>query len=221
MASRSSNAFQNVSNGFISSRTIPGAVTGCPGTCNATILAPALATHTCYSYSYYSNFSAPLARREAIAYEQAYAADIPVGAPRERAVYVTYPSIVNNLPTERETLVVLTNISDASVGKTCAGRVNSTTCHLVSAIAEYPVTVTADGAVTVNGDLSSPKIVQLANNTALTSEIISKQGLVTKHGFTRTTLGGIADAANSKWVRPMGGRLIRPRNRMRPISGAC
>lgn len=196
-----SNAFQNVVDGFIASRTIPGAVTGCPGTCNATILAPALATHGCYYYSHYSNFSQPLPSKEALAYETAYSLDIPVGAPRERAVYVSNPFIANNLPTERETFALLTNISDTSVGKSCAGRVNSTICHLVSAIAEYPVTVTEDGAVTVADEraLSYPKIVALANNTALTDEIISKQGLITKHGYTRTTLGGIADQATKKW----------------------
>lgn len=203
---RISQLFSEVLDGYMASKTIPGSVSGCGGTCRATVLAPALATLGCYSNFHYRNFSAPLSASKAKAFNDASELGWMIGPPNDRTVYEIGPSVLNDLPTKSEHFVLQTRLSDDSVAKTCAGRVNSTSCVLVSAIAEYPVLVDMDGSIRIADTytLSSPKIVQLANNTALSDAIIAKLGLKNKGGYTQTTLGGILMATSERWSEVVG-----------------
>ncbi len=78
-----------------------------------------------------------------------------------------------------------------------AGYVNTTTCSMTSAIAEYPIMI-KDQTITFPDPPSYPKIIALANNTAMTNETMSQPGnyIPDYPELKYSTLGGIAIAAN-------------------------
>lgn len=94
-----------------------------------------------------------------------------------------------------ETLNLSTGITDDSVTHTCAGNLIKRNCNLVSAIAEYRIHV-VDGVINFMDDLAYPKIISKANNTALTRSSIKDNNLKLEHIWVKSTLGGIAFAAN-------------------------
>lgn len=63
----------------------------------------------------------------------------------------------------------------------------------VSAIGEYPIRI-SNGELTLLDPKALPKIIALANNTAITDETVRKLNLVYQ-GMTLSTLAGIANAA--------------------------
>lgn len=202
--SQDSPGFHNVVEDLLRSKTISG-VTGCPDSCSATVLAPALATYACKTEFTYRNFSAPLHDKIERVFEAALNHELSPQAPQSRLVYAVYPYVADNSPPDIEWSVLMTAMSDERVTNTCAGSVNWTKCALVSAIGEYAIHI--DNGVVSFADpsaLSSPKIVSVANNTGITPEIIAEKNLLTKNGYTRTTLSGIINVALQKWYTVYG-----------------
>lgn len=144
-----------------------GAVDGCPGSCVARILAPALAVDSCSSEISYSNFSQPLTAEQNATYDQGLGS-----APYD---YIVFGTSLGILSGDREGLALKTVIAQTPGNSTCAASVNTTTCRLVSAIAEYPVLV-KNSTFILTEPQPYPQIVALANNTALTKSTIAQYG---------------------------------------------
>lgn len=146
---------------------LPRAVEGCPGSCSSKILGPALAVDSCSSSRQYLNFSKPLTP------EQNATWNFGIGeAPRDKFIFLTSLGVNSG---SRESLTLGTTIADSPGNDTCAAYVNKTICYLVSAVAEYPVLV-ENNTVRFTEPQPYPKIVALANNTALTNETIKEYG---------------------------------------------
>ena len=109
--------------------------------------------------------------------------------------------------------------SFVEVRKKCVAQINVTSCVLVSAIGEYPVLVDSNGSITIADThmLKSPKIVRLANNTALNGTVVAEQHL-DKNEWPRTTLGGISDAIQLKWYTDVGALPMNPSSGGPPIA---
>ena len=172
-------------------------ITGCHATCTATVRGPALAVDHCISENHYRNYSYPISQKEAQLFEEGCV------KPSEDQLTFLQEFVALNGTTER--LNYTTMISGSDVAETCAGQVNTTSCFLVSAIAEYDVTIT-EGVLTLDA-AAYPKIVATANNTAITEDTIEQLGL--SHGsgdknYVKTTLSGIANAANLAFYQTEG-----------------
>jgi hypothetical protein len=179
------NQFLPVVREYISKAPMSRAVTGCHGKCAATVRGPALAVDHCTSELHFVNFSAPLSKAD----EQAVNAG---GFPGDRVIFEVALRPVNGTP---EMLNFQTRIGTPQVEQTCAGPVNTTSCFLVSAIADYPVIID-NGILSLAEAPYSPKIVARANNTAITKKTVSEYGLNNGYGGIFSTLTGIAVAAN-------------------------
>ncbi|KAK5174063.1 uncharacterized protein LTR77_001143 [Saxophila tyrrhenica] len=178
-------------------------VTGCSGTCTGTVRAPALAVTECYTTLSYINYAEPLPKQEQAAYDDIQA------VPTNRTVFFVVPISVNNTIANdvSENLILGTRISDNAVAETCAGNLNTTSCYLRSAVAEYPITVT-DGTVTFAEPPSNPKIIALAENAAITDRTIAEYDLhyPPVPSYVRTTLSGMAHIA--QWSFATWGALV-------------
>lgn len=151
----------------------PYAVEGCPGSCSARIRGPALAVDSCTSSIRWVNYTRPLTPSEKATYDNANGY-----APGDRASFVVNTTIEFG---EFEKLVLTTIIADHPGDSSCAAFVNTTTCYLRSAIAEYPVVIAEGGTVEFDQPQPYPEIIALANNTALTNESIREH----KYGIGR------------------------------------
>lgn len=104
-----------------------GAVTGCVGSCAATLRAPALALQSCQSSLFYQNYTETLSKAEYNALEATGS------SPLDRNVFAIQFDVSTGT---REVLLLQTNLTDSSVAKTCSGHLNVTTCEFLSAIGE-------------------------------------------------------------------------------------
>ena len=83
-------------------------------------------------------------------------------------------------------------MSDEAAARTCVGKTKETQCSYSSAIGEYRVQI-QDGVVTFLEPPSNPRIVAIANNTAVTEDTIRQHDLMyPTGGWVRTTLSGIS-----------------------------
>ena len=139
----------------------------------------------------YTNFTEPLSSVEQELY------DLYQVSPQNRSII--YVRVLNFNGT-RERMVLKTKLADAAVTETCIGSVNVTSCSLLSAVAEYNIIIT-DGKIQFAEPPSYPKIVSLANNTAVTAHTISKFDLsYDAHSlWVRTTLAGIASVGINQY----------------------
>ena len=96
------------------------AITGCPGTCTATVRGPALAVDQCVSSLRYRNFSQPMSKAQLRKFEDG--CTYPVDS--QSVFNVRF--MVNNGTTE--TLNFTTEISDDAVAKTCTGCCSGLPC---------------------------------------------------------------------------------------------
>jgi hypothetical protein len=78
--------------------------------------------------------------------------------------------------------------------KTGVGNWTQTACTLAPASAEYSIIID-DDVISFREPPSSPKIVSLAHNTAITPETVEHYGLLQPGGLVRTTLTGLVAAA--------------------------
>lgn len=160
----------------------------------ATVRAPALALTSCSSTLTYHNFTEPLSPE----WKQVWNITAEAGdgiLPSSRNVFMTNFYSTNG---SREHLKFITSISDSKVAETCAGYVNLTECYYASATAEYDIEITGDVISLVTAP-DMPKIVGLADNTALTEESISEFGLREDGSWIKTTLGGIMQTAYARF----------------------
>lgn len=90
---------------------------------------------------------------------------------------------------------IRTEISDEAAAEICAGETRATQCSYASAIGEYHVQIRPDQRWNRHIFLeppSHPKILAIANNTAVNEETIRQHGLMyPTGGWVRTTLSGI------------------------------
>lgn len=186
---------------------IHGDVRGCPGTCTASVYAPALAVESCESSLEFYNFTKPLGRKAKDVYEASAGVSLP-------PYYIIFGTGFQSLNGTTERIALTTILTGESITKTCAGKRNITTCYLVSAVAEYRVEI-ANGILHFVEPPSYPRIIALANNTAITSETVERFGLIVNGTWTRTTLSGIMIQAALKfgftqYLAPVNGPNSRP-----------
>lgn len=177
---------------YLSKRPIQNAISGCPGTCTATVQGPAFAIAECSTILEYKNYSRPMSRKDQNIWNKYHVETFD--ALNDTTVFQVFLATRNGTS---ETVELVTRISDSEVAETCSGHLQTVTCSLISAIAEYDVVIT-DGVLTFEKPPSSPKIVAFANNTAITDQTIDIKGLkVMNRGveWIKTTLSGIAGAA--------------------------
>lgn len=184
--------FLPILEGYATSSSMAGAVTGCKGTCSAIIHAPALEVESCRTEMSFVNFSQPLTGPNAKFYNET------ATAPYTRDVFQVGFTVFNGT-TERlgfETRIATDQALIKHGGNWCAGQVNYTACNLTSSIAEYPVII-QDDVIKLAEPQSYPKIVSAANNTAITARTITKPGRVNPEYPSEiySTLAGIASAA--------------------------
>jgi hypothetical protein len=176
--------------GWIHGSPITNGITGCSGTCKATVRAPALAVDHCMSTITRRDFMKPISKDELKSFEEGC-----IEPSDNQTVFKNYFKTVNGTV---EVFRYETIMSDDNVAKVCVGNVNATTCSMVSATAEYDVII-KDGIITFPEPPSYPKIISSANNTAMTEDTVKKYGLaqdLAAPTYRRTTLGGIAMSAN-------------------------
>ena len=100
---------------------LAGIVRGCPSTCKAKILAPALAVTSCYSQEIPVNFTTPLS-----------AGFNDAAPPLYYEAFIIVPSL--NVDSADESINLITDYSNTNE---CAGSMNFTVCNFVSA-STYP-----------------------------------------------------------------------------------
>ena len=145
-------------------------IRGCPGACSAKIRGPALAVDSCSSSLQFVNFSQPLTPHENATYNNGAGQ-----APTNRRIF----SIGFGIETgPAEKLLLATTVAISPGNGTCAAYVNTTICRLVSAIAEYPVSIENDTYL-LSSPQSYPDIIDRSNNTALTNHTIKEFRYVT------------------------------------------
>ena len=177
---------------FLARTPIRDAVSGCPGTCIATVRGHALAVEDCTTELQFKNYSRPMSKKDEQVWSEYHVESFETL--EDTKVFEVFFATRNG---SAETLSFTTSITDDAVTTTCAGHLNTTTCNLVSAIAEYEIVIT-DGLITFAELPSYPTIVTRSKNTAITDETIDSHGLnVVNRGvdWVRTTLSGIAGAA--------------------------
>ena len=159
---------KSVINDYTAGRPLQS-IKGCPGTCSARIRGPALDVESCTSSLQYVNFSQPLTPQENATYN-----DGSGQAPYNRTIFSVGFGIETGLA---EKMLLKTSIAISPGNSTCAAYVNTTTCRLVSAIANYPVIIQND-TFQLSSPQSYPDIVDRSNNTALTNHTIKEFGYV-------------------------------------------
>lgn len=171
---------------------IRGGITGCTGTCKATVRAPAFVVDHCVHNITHRDFRKPVSNTT---YQ-----DFLSGCVITNQDILTFANRFNVNNGTHEYMNYTTVLSDEGVTKTCNGKVNETTCSLLSGTAEYEVLVTG-GVITFQHPHTHPKIVSIANNTAITQSTVSDFGLTKFGTLVKTTLGGIANGANVLYYR--------------------
>ena len=184
-----STEFYHIYQEYSAAAPMSGRVSGCSGTCTATIRAPALSLDSCQSTLRCINYSKPFTSQEV-----RWLYNVPA-APYKRTVFELQFDTYNGT---RQGLAITTNISDASVAKSCAGYLNDTTCLYVSAIGEYPIII-ANGTIRFTSPPSSPHIVALANNTAVNDQTLAEFGNQTREGYVRSTMSGLSTVGNMQF----------------------
>ena len=187
-----STEFLPVMRDYASGIPIRGGISGCPGSCTASVRGPALAIDHCISKLDYINYTEPVATGVMQLFDQGCLA-----TPRNRVIF-DLNFLAENGSVESITFVSMR--TDSAVAETCVGHLNTTTCTLVSAIGEYDVLVT-NNSLSFLEPPSSPTVIARANNTAITDETVNKYRLrANSDGLgVRTTLSGIAAAAGYKY----------------------
>ncbi len=194
----SEGSFEDVLGDYAASKPIRGVLNGCAGTCSATVLAPALATLSCWSFNVYHNYSRPLSPA---LINETWTDGLFFPKPERDPMFGIY--VTGDGFGHHEKLRLRTWTSGLQVSRTCAGPVNVTTCEFASAIAEYSV-MSTNGILTFDEPtaLSQPAIKAIANNTILNYRTIHEFHLGQhsgQDGAWQTTLGGIEDATIQKW----------------------
>ena len=182
--------------GWIDSSPIAMGISGCTGTCKATVRAPALAVNHCESTISRRSFLDPISKSELKNFEAGC-----ITLADNQTIFKNYFKTLNGTV---EAFAYETTLTDDNVAKTCVGNVNETTCSMLSATAEYDVIIT-DGIITFPQAPSYPRIVSRANNTAITDATVKQYGLaagLAAPTYRRTTLGGIAMSASiAYWIK--------------------
>ncbi|KAL9094281.1 MAG: hypothetical protein Q9165_003421 [Trypethelium subeluteriae] len=176
--------FYSIFSNYTAGSAITGAITGCPGVCTATVQAAALAMTTCSSQSTPINYTKPLVGNQSAVYEECRIAPANLDA-----FTITFITTLDGLGNERVDLTV--GMTDTAVARTCVGEFTTKTCHLVSATAEYDVTI-SNGNIEIE---QPPRILNVANNTRITNQTISQFNLSYEgQDWLQTTLGGLSIA---------------------------
>ncbi|KAF2233588.1 hypothetical protein EV356DRAFT_503389 [Viridothelium virens] len=189
-----SSEFYSVFSNWTAGSPITSAITGCPGVCTATVQAAALAMSTCSSHSMPIDYTKPLVGNQTAVYDECRIAPTNLDA-----FTITLATALDGLGNERLDLKV--GMTDTDVAKTCVGEFTTKTCHLVSATAEYDVTIS-------NGNIDleqPPRILNVANNTRINNQTISQFNLRFKgQDWLHTTLGGLSMAAAIQFMTLAG-----------------
>ncbi|KAI9695641.1 MAG: hypothetical protein M1820_008488 [Bogoriella megaspora] len=173
------------------------AVSGCPGTCTATVQAAALTVSGCSTESSSIDYTAPLSTQDEAIYTDTMSAPF-----NRNAFHVVLYETLDEMGNER--VVLETGSTDDAVTKSCIGEFVTNICQLTPAIAEYNITV-SDDVITFAESPANPKVVQIANNTRITNETILQHDLRFEgQNFLKTTLGGIAAAGVVKFYSIVG-----------------
>lgn len=161
---------------------VPGIVSGCDGVCEVTIKAPAFAQTTCTTRDIPVDYAAP----GSIAGLQSYLIAPPLSQ---------YGFIVTGglLLGDHERMNLITGYSDVI---NCAGAFHMDVCTLEPAIGEYDIVV--DHGKVIVGD-KPPRIVDLANNTAVIHEWDDSKGLYPSTIAGITSYFFIKNSASVKW----------------------
>ena len=198
------NDFMPILYDYASSTPIKGAIAGCTGRCQATVVAPALDIEFCHSELEHHNYTRPISKKMMhLVMDGCDGLDIA-----QKTIFFNAFGTRNGTednPAER--LMLETAITDQAVTETCIGHLNKTRCTLVSATAEYPVII-EDGVITFAESMSYPKIISRANNTDLSADAIKKFGLYNDtQAVYDTTLSGMAFGAQ---ITYMGSEALIP-----------
>jgi hypothetical protein len=128
--------------------TVPGIIHGCPGVCNATVKAPALAQTVCTRHDIPVNYTTPVNLSTMFSSS--------VAPPLDRNSFLISGGLLLG---DHERLNLITAFAETEA---CVGELEMTVCTLEPAIGEYDVEVD-HGKVTLLD--ASPRIIALANNT--------------------------------------------------------
>ncbi len=192
-------AFLPVLRGYLDDAPISDAISGCVGSCQATVQAPVLAIDHCSSMLLPRNLSTPLNRTETRLLEE--------GCYLTTSNFEVFQIVFETLNGTVEHLAFTTVLPTEALTKTCSGPVNATTCFLVSATGEYDVNV-ENCVITFADPPTRPRVIQTANNTAITQQTIKEYGLDTGGGWIKTTLSGIAETADVAYYNSISSVLF-------------
>lgn len=163
---------------FANSAPIPGAVSGCPGGCQAKIRAPALFPFACKVHEVSSDVH--------IQYNVSAAQAFDIAAPLAAQGLVINPSLLTG-PDEAINLIT----GFATLDDDCTGTFRWKVCSFVPGIGEYSVLIQNDNIIMT--DLANPEFVAYANNSA-TDHTWSTAELAYP-----STLGGVAALVIVLW----------------------
>lgn len=150
---------------------------GCKGECKAKIRAPALAPEICSTTHYPANYSENHARDLRFYNLRAPPLDTQ-----------SFQISIGLMTKEVEKIYLVTGYFD---GRNCTGTFHETACTLESTIGEYDVTISNQTAVL--DDPVHPRIIAVANNTAIDPEVYPHTAA------HPSTLSTIAREAYQKW----------------------
>jgi hypothetical protein len=153
-------------------------ILGCPGTCRAKLRAPALSVASCKSHLTPVNYKATTGI-------QAQNMGQVVPSLNQNAFLVAVGLSVQD--EERESINLVSGFADV---EDCEGTLHWSACTLQSAIGEYEVRI-ENNAVSLES--LAPRIVAIANNTAVSHEYHPMKG-----GYP-STLASVIYLGNVKW----------------------
>ncbi|KAF2168507.1 hypothetical protein M409DRAFT_21256 [Zasmidium cellare ATCC 36951] len=174
---------------WVAQAPIPSPFKGCPGTCVATVRAPAFSFKGCdVTSTGFVDFAAIAA---ANGDEDAYPAvcELLTDSTGHWCPILSLSTTVSAAAGERESIFVDIGIISPEVRNTGAGNFTQRRCTLEPAIGEYQVTL--HGNSTVETNALNPTILSLANNTAR-----AESGPLE---YINSTLGGIATLADMRY----------------------
>lgn len=157
-------------------QSLPGIVQGCPGSCKAKLLAPALAVVDCKSQVIPVDYNVVITNFNVTA-------DTPFPLTNQ-AFKVNLDLVVDG---EQETIDIITAVSHT---KGCVGSLNQTVCTLRSAVGEYDVQIEND--IVFLSDTAEPSIVTVAENAPVNHTAID--------GSHSSTLAAIVMMLVAEWT---------------------